>query len=114
MALSDDPALQAALAESRQQAREATASLRQLAAHLSAERSMLITMSMRTISSAPKLDDSAARRPNRSRARRTTSSAASGSACKASAATSRCIKVSLMFLRFQFPDCRSWLFVPAS
>lgn len=38
MALSDDPGLQAALAESRQQAREATASLRQLAAHLGAER----------------------------------------------------------------------------
>ncbi len=34
MALSDDPGLQAALAESRRQAREATASLRQLAAHL--------------------------------------------------------------------------------
>ncbi|MCW2737890.1 hypothetical protein [Nocardioides sp.] len=38
MALSDDPGLQAALAESRQQAREATASLKQLAAHLGAER----------------------------------------------------------------------------
>lgn len=38
MALSDDPGLQAALAESRQQARDATASLRQLAAHLGAER----------------------------------------------------------------------------
>ncbi|MEO6512851.1 MAG: hypothetical protein ABIO16_17770 [Nocardioides sp.] len=38
MALSDDPALQAALAESRQQARDATATLRQLAAHLGAER----------------------------------------------------------------------------
>jgi len=38
VALSDDPGLQAALAESRQQARDATASLRQLAAHLGAER----------------------------------------------------------------------------
>jgi hypothetical protein len=38
MALSDDPGLQAALAESRRQASEATASLKQLAAHLGAER----------------------------------------------------------------------------
>jgi hypothetical protein len=38
MALSDDPGLQAALAESRRQARDATSALRQLAAHLSAER----------------------------------------------------------------------------
>jgi hypothetical protein len=38
MSLSDDPGLQAALAESRQQAREATRTLKQLAAHLGAER----------------------------------------------------------------------------
>ncbi|MCF6378600.1 hypothetical protein L2K70_13390 [Nocardioides KLBMP 9356] len=49
MALSDDPALQAALAESRQQAREATASLRQLAAHLSAERDKFKAQSARRI-----------------------------------------------------------------
>ena len=41
MALSDDPGLQAALAESRQQARDATASLRGLAAHLTALREEL-------------------------------------------------------------------------
>ena len=38
MALSDDPGLQAALQDSRRQANEAAASLRRLAAHLSAER----------------------------------------------------------------------------
>ena len=38
MALSDDPALQAALAESRRQAAEATRALRQVAAQLAAER----------------------------------------------------------------------------
>ena len=47
MALSDDPALQAALAESRQQARDATASLRQLAAHLGAERDKFRAQSAR-------------------------------------------------------------------
>lgn len=49
MALSDDPGLQAALAESRQQAREATASLRELAAHLSAERDKFKAQSARRI-----------------------------------------------------------------
>ena len=49
MALSDDPGLQAALAESRQQAREATASLRQLAAHLSSERDKFRAQSARRI-----------------------------------------------------------------
>ncbi len=49
MALSDDPGLQAALAESRQQAREATASLRQMAAHLSAERDKFRAESARRI-----------------------------------------------------------------
>ena len=47
MALSDDPGLQAALAESRQQARDATASLRQLAAHLGAERDKFRAQSAR-------------------------------------------------------------------
>ncbi len=49
MALSDDPALQAALAESRQQARDATASLRQLAAHLGAERDKFRAQSARRL-----------------------------------------------------------------
>jgi hypothetical protein len=49
MALSDNPALQAALAESRQQAQEATASLRQMAAHLSAERDKFKAESARRI-----------------------------------------------------------------
>ena len=49
MALSDDPGLQAALAESRQQAREATASLRQLASHLGAERDTFKAESARRI-----------------------------------------------------------------
>jgi len=47
VALSDDPGLQAALAESRQQARDATASLRQLAAHLGAERDKFRAQSAR-------------------------------------------------------------------
>lgn len=49
MALSDNPALQAALEESRQQAREATSSLRQMAAHLSAERDKFKSESARRI-----------------------------------------------------------------
>ena len=49
MALSDDPGLQAALAESRQQARDATASLRQLAAHLGAERDKFRAQSARRL-----------------------------------------------------------------
>ncbi len=49
MALSDDPGLQAALTESRQQAREATASLRRLAAHLGAERDTFRAESARRI-----------------------------------------------------------------
>ncbi len=49
MALSDNPGLQAALEESRQQAREATASLRQMAAHLSAERDRFKAESARRI-----------------------------------------------------------------
>ncbi len=49
MALSDDPGLQAALAESRQQARDATASLRRLAAHLGAERDKFRAQSARRI-----------------------------------------------------------------
>lgn len=47
--MADDPGLQAALAESRQQAREATASLRQMAAHLSAERDRFRAESARRI-----------------------------------------------------------------
>lgn len=49
MALSDDPALRAALEESRRQAREATASLREMAAHLSAERDRFKAESARRI-----------------------------------------------------------------
>ena len=49
MALSDNPALQAALEESRQQAREATSSLREMAAHLSAERDRFKAESARRI-----------------------------------------------------------------
>lgn len=49
MALSDDPALQAALADSRRQAREATASLSQLAAHLGAERDTFKAESARRV-----------------------------------------------------------------
>jgi hypothetical protein len=49
MALSDDPGLQAALAESRRQARDATATLRQLAAHLSTERDRFRAESARRI-----------------------------------------------------------------
>ena len=49
MALSDDPGLQAALAESRRQARDATASLRQLAAHLGAERDTFRARSARRV-----------------------------------------------------------------
>ncbi|MBC2931992.1 hypothetical protein [Nocardioides sp. zg-1228] len=49
MALSDDPGLQAALQDSRRQAREATASLRQLAAHLGAERDKFRAESARRI-----------------------------------------------------------------
>ena len=49
MALSDDPDLQAALAESRRQARDATATLRQLAAHLGAERDRFKAESARRI-----------------------------------------------------------------
>ena len=49
MALSDDPGLQAALQDSRRQANEATASLRQLAAHLGAERDKFRAESARRI-----------------------------------------------------------------
>lgn len=49
MPLSDDPGLQAALQESRRQAREATASLRDLAAHLGAERDRFKAESARRI-----------------------------------------------------------------
>lgn len=49
MALSDDPGLQAALQESRRQANEASASLRRLAAHLSAERDKFRAESARRI-----------------------------------------------------------------
>lgn len=49
MALSDDPALQAALADSRRQARDATASLRELAAHLGAERDKFRAHSARRV-----------------------------------------------------------------
>jgi hypothetical protein len=49
MPLSDDPGLQAALAESRRQAREATASLRQMAAHLGAQRDTFRAESARRI-----------------------------------------------------------------
>ena len=49
MALSDDPGLQAALQDSRRQANEAAASLRRLAAHLSAERDKFRAESARRI-----------------------------------------------------------------
>ena len=49
MALSDDPGLQAALAQSRQQASEATATLRRLAAHLGAERDRFRAESARRV-----------------------------------------------------------------
>lgn len=49
MALSDDPGLQAALAESRRQAAEATSTLKQLASHLSAERDKFRAESARRI-----------------------------------------------------------------
>jgi hypothetical protein len=49
MALSDDPGLRAALQDSRRQANEATASLRQLAAHLGAERDKFRAESARRI-----------------------------------------------------------------